>query len=147
MKNIIFICHGNICRSPAAEFIAKHYLKTIHRENEFNIKSQAVSLEEIGNDIYPPMKHELRRQSIPFSYHSSSLITQRDYDWADIIFYMDASNLRRLSYYVKDTDDKFLPIFYYSDGIDEIEDPWYTDRYEKVINQITQCIKDIFKNI
>ena len=147
MKNIIFICHGNICRSPAAEFIAKDYLKNHHRESEFNIISQAVSLEEIGNDIYPPMKNELRKQSVPFSYHASSLITQKDYEWADYVFYMDSSNLKRLHYYIQDTKNTLFPIYFYTKDVSEIEDPWYTGRYELVVKQIKKCIKDIFDNI
>ena len=67
MKTVIFVCHGNICRSCAAEYIAKDYLKKINRIKDFNIVSRAVSLEEIGNDIYPPMKRELTKQGIPFS--------------------------------------------------------------------------------
>lgn len=147
MKKIIFICHGNICRSPAAEFIAKDYLKSIGKEDDFLITSSAVSYEELGNDIYPPMKAELKRQGIPFSYHASNLLTQEEYDKADYVFYMDASNARRISYYIKDNKGICFPIFKFTHTIFEIEDPWYTDRYEKVVNQLKQCIKDIFANI
>ena len=143
MRNIIFICHGNICRSVAAEYIAKD----MDKEHRFNIISRATSLEEIGNDIYPPMKRELNRQSIPFSYHQATRITQKDYDWADVIYYMDDNNLYYLNRLLVDTGNKFKPVFMYTSGIDEIEDPWYTGNFTKVVNQLKQCIKDIFNNI
>ena len=142
MRNIIFICHGNICRSVAAEYIAKD----MDKDHRFNIISRATSLEEIGNDIYPPMKRELNRQSIPFSYHQATRITQKDYDWADVIYYMDDNNLYYLNRLLVDTDDKFKPVFMYTSGIDEIEDPWYTGNFTKVVNQLKECIKDIFNN-
>ena len=143
MRNIIFICHGNICRSVAAEYIAKD----MDKDHRFNIISRATSLEEIGNDIYPPMKRELNRQSIPFSYHQATRITQKDYDWADVIYYMDDNNLYYLNRLLVDTDDKFKPVFMYTSGIDEIEDPWYTGNFTKVVNQLKECIKDIFNNL
>lgn len=143
MKNIIFVCHGNICRSVAAEYIAKD----IDKEHRFNIISRATSLEEIGNDIYPPMKRELNRQSIPFSYHAATRINQKDYDWADYIFYMDDNNRYYLSRLLDDKNNKIKPIYLYSEGINEIEDPWYTGNFFKVVNELKQCIKDIFMNI
>ena len=143
MRNIIFICHGNICRSVAAEYIAKD----MDKEHRFNIISRATSLEETGNDIYPPMKRELNRQSIPFPYHQATRITQKDYDWADVIYYMDDNNLYYLNRLLVDTDDKFKPVFMYTSGIDEIEDPWYTGNFTKVVNQLKECIKDIFNNL
>lgn len=141
MKKIIFICHGSICRSPAAEFIMKHLT------NEFDVTSRAVSYEEIGNDIYPPMKRELNRRGIPFEIHHASRITNKDYEEADYIFYMDSSNRRYLSSMFNDTANKIHPIFVFTPEISEIEDPWYTDNYSKVCDQITKCCKDIINNI
>lgn len=92
MKKIIFVCHGNICRSPAGEYICKYLVKKFGRENEFSICSRAVSYEEIGNDIYPPMKRELIKNNIPLDRHMAKRITMEDYNHADYIFYMDNSN-------------------------------------------------------
>lgn len=147
MKKIIFVCHGNICRSPAAEFIAKAYLKEVNRENEFEITSMAVSLEEIGNDIYPPMKEELRNEGIPYERHYASRIGQNDYEKADYIFYMDSSNLSYLNRLINNHKNIIFPINNWTPSISHIEDPWYTDRYKKVCTEIKQCILDIFKNI
>ena len=141
MKKIIFVCHGSICRSPAAEFIAKSL------SSDYEFASRAVSYEEIGNDIYPPMKRELTRLGIKFDRHYASRITKEDYDSADYIFYMDSSNKYYLSRMFDDSNNKILPIFYFTPEISEIEDPWYTGNYSKVCDQITKCIREILKSI
>lgn len=141
MKKIIFVCHGSICRSPAAEFIMKSL------SDRYEVTSRAVSYEEIGNDIYPPMKRELNRRGIKYTLHSASRISQHDYDSCDYIFYMDGSNKRYLTSMFIDKANKIYPIYAFTPEISEIEDPWYTDNYQKVCDQITQCIKDIIKHI
>lgn len=141
--NIIFVCHGNICRSVAAEYIAKKM--DIH--HHFNIISRATSYEEIGNDIYPPMKQELYRQDIPFDIHHATRINKDDYDWADYIFFMDDENKYYLDKILVDSQNKIKPIYLYTPSINEIEDPWYTRNFHKVVEQIKTCLKDIFSNI
>ena len=89
MKKIVFVCHGNICRSPTVEYVFKHIAKELGREDEFVVVSKATSYEEIGNDIYPPMKRALIDLNIPFSSHRASRFTKEDYESADYIFYMD----------------------------------------------------------
>ena len=147
MKTIIFVCHGSICRSPAAAFIAKQYLKELGRDNEFNIIIRATSSEEIGNDVYPPMKRELFRRGIKMYSHAASRIRQVDYDNADYIFYMDYENQYSLLRQIDDYKSMLLPINKWTSSITEIEDPWYTGRYQLVCDEITECIKDIFKHI
>ena len=147
MKTIIFVCHGSICRSPAAAFIAKKYLKEIGRESEFNILIRATSSEEIGNDVYPPMKRELIKRGILLYPHAAQRISQKDYDNADYIFCMDDENYYSLARQIRDYKSIIYRINRWTKGIHEIEDPWYTNRYEKVCNQITDCIHDIFANI
>ena len=137
---IIFVCHGSICRSPAAEFILKSL------SDNYDVISRAVSNEEIGNDVYPPMKNALNRACIPFERHSAKRISNEDYDWADYIFYMDDENLYYLHRFFPNSE-KIKPINLYTPSIGEIEDPWYTGRYDLVVSQITQCIKDIIKSI
>jgi protein-tyrosine phosphatase len=136
---VIFVCHGSICRSPAAECIFASLT------DEFEVCSRAVSHEEIGNDIYPPMKAELRRRGIPLIPHSATHISNGDYADADYVFYMDESNRRRLFAMGMDNPKKTLPIFAFTPEITEVEDPWYSGRYELVCDQITQCCKDIIK--
>ena len=147
MKRIIFVCHGSICRSPAAEFIFKNELKRRGLESEFEVTSLALSNEEIGNDIYPPMKRELDRVGIPYERHYARKITMDDYIHADLIFYMDDSNKRIISYLLNDRDNKIKPIYFYTDDVYEIEDPWYTDNFSKVVSQIKRCVNDILDNI
>ena len=147
MKTIIFVCHGSICRSPAAAFIAKQYLKEIGRESEFNVIIRATSSEEIGNDVYPPMKRELFRRGIKMYPHAAQRIRQIDYDYADYIFYMDYENQYSLMRQIDDYKSILAPINKWTNGITEIEDPWYTGRYQLVCDEITECIKDIFKHI
>ena len=147
MKTIIFVCHGSICRSPAAAFIAKQYLKEINRDKEFNVLIRATSSEEIGNDVYPPMKRELARRGIQMYPHAASRIRQVDYENADYIFCMDDENFYSLFRQLDNHKGIIYRINKYTPSIYEIEDPWYTGRYEKVCDEITDCIHDIFKNI
>lgn len=147
MRKIIFVCHGSICRSPAAEMIFRKEIAKAGREGEFEVTSLALSNEEIGNSIYPPMRNCLISYGIKIYPHIARRLTQKDLDECETLFYMDASNRRILSYLINDTNNKCKPVFYYSSGIDEIEDPWYSDRYDLVVKQLTQCIKDILKNL
>lgn len=140
MKKIIFVCHGNICRSVAAEFIMKSMT------DKFEIISRATSYEEIGNDIYPPMKRELTKNNIPYKRHYAQRIDKQDYDSSDYIFYMDDENRYMLERMFPNSN-KIFPIYKFTSGINEIEDPWYSDRFDLVVRQITQCIKDILNNI
>lgn len=140
MKKIIFVCHGNICRSVAAEYIMKSLT------NNFVIVSRATSYEEIGNDIYPPMKRELLKNNIPFDRHYATRIDYKDYESSDYIFYMDDENRYMLERMFPNSN-KLYPIYKYSKNIFEIEDPWYTGRFDLVVSQIKQCVKDILANI
>ena len=147
MKTIIFVCHGSICRSPAAAFIAKKYLKEVGRESEFAILIRATSSEEIGNGIYPPMKRELIRRGVPLYPHAAQRINQAVYERADYIFCMDDENYYSLLRQIDDHKHIIYRINRWTKHINEIEDPWYTGRYEKVCDQIVDCIHDIFDNI
>jgi protein-tyrosine phosphatase len=111
MRRIIFVCLGNICRSPAAEYIFKSVIKSLNLEGEFEVVSRATSYEEVGNDIYPPMKRELLKNQIVLGSHSATRITQKDYDWADYIFYMEETNKRSLDYILTDTRNIIKPIY------------------------------------
>ena len=147
MKTIIFVCHGSICRSPAAAFMARKYLKERGREDEFKVLIRATSSEEIGNDVYPPMKRELSKRGVPLYPHAAQRIRQIDYDNADYIFYMDFENKYSLMRQIDDYKSILFPINKWTNSITEIEDPWYTGRYQLVCDEIEECLKDIFANI
>ena len=139
--NIIFVCHGNICRSPVAEIL----FKELDVECKFNVCSRATSLEEIGNDIYPPMKRVLISHGNKFDRHYATRISKSEFDAADYIFYMDTNNL----YYLErlfGRSTKYHLITEYLDNI-EIEDPWYTDRFEFVYQRIKEAIESIYKKM
>ena len=97
MIRILFVCHGNICRSPMGEFILKDLAGQAGREGAFEIASRAVSREEIGNGLYPPARRELQKHGVPCEGHQARQITLEDYRHFDRIYYMDASNARYLS--------------------------------------------------
>ena len=143
--NIIFICHGNICRSPVGEILLKKKLKENGCGNEIAVFSRATSFEEIGNDIYPPMKRVLHSNGIEFNRHYATRITQDEFNKADYIFYMDKNNLFYLNRMFGESK-KFHLISEYDDG-QEVEDPWYTNRFEYVFNLINKYIESIYKKV
>lgn len=108
--HILFICHGNICRSPMAEMIMKEMVRQKGLEAKFEISSMAATTEEMGHDIYPPAKRALDAHHIPYTKRKASLITERDYRWADYIIAMDEENMYDLSRLTQgDPDKKSLP--------------------------------------
>ena len=147
MKTIIFVCHGNICRSVAAEYIMKNKLIKYHLEDRFNVISRATSTEEIGNDIYPPMKRALYNKEIPFYCHHAKQITKEDYESASYIYYMDEFNKRNLSYLINDYKNIIFPITIYTSKYSLIDDPWYTGQFDEVVNELEECIENIIQRI
>lgn len=143
---MLFVCHGNICRSAAAEAIALDMVTKMGRQDDFLFDSAAVSMEEIGNPMYPPMRRELLSRGIAISPHYARQITKSDIERFDVIFYMDESNrifLHRMGL----LKDNVKSICEYGDGFKEIEDPWYSGRYGKVVDQITLCLKAYFSSL
>ena len=147
MKTIIFVCHGNICRSPAAEWIMKHLLLKYKLEEDFFVISRATSLEEIGNDIYPPMKRALYNKEIPFFEHHAKRITLEELEKADYVFYMDELNKRYMERLFGPLPDKCKIITKYSDYPEYIDDPWYTGDFDNVVEQIENCCDDIIQKV
>ena len=112
---IIFVCHGNICRSPMAEFIFRQLVKEEGRENEFAISSAAVSYEEEGNGIYPYAADTLRKHGIPFGRHQAHRISKEEYEEADLVIVMDSSNLRLMGR-ISENCDKVHKLLEYADA-------------------------------
>ena len=142
--NIIFICHGNICRSPLGEILLNNLL-TDEEKKRVHVYSRATSLEEIGNDIYPLMKRVLYAHGDEFNRHYATRITKEEFDEADYIFYMDRNNL----YYLErmfGPSNKFHLISEYDDRR-EVEDPWYTERFEYVYQLIKKYVQTIYKKV
>ena len=143
--NIVFVCHGNICRSPVAEIILSDLIKEAHLDNEIKVISRATSLEEIGNDIYPPMKRVLSNHGYYDVHHYAQRMSKSEFDDADYIFYMDYNNLYYLTRLFGESE-KYHLITEYLDN-QEIEDPWYTNRFEFVYQRIKKAVESIYKRI
>ena len=120
MHKILFVCHGNICRSPMAHYVLLDMVKKAGRMDDFQITSVAVSREELGNPVYPPAKREMNRHGVACDGHHARQITQADVDHFDHIYYMDSSNLRYLQRMFPG-ETKFKPFLNRN-----VADPWYT---------------------
>ena len=145
MYNILFVCYGNICRSPMAEMIFKDLIYKNNKRYMLNCSSAATSMEEYGNGIYPKAKKVLEEHGINVEKHLVSIIKKDDYDKYDYIVCMDNNNYRSLlNVFDGDKDNKVRLLLSFTDNNGEIEDPWYTDNFEKVFNQINMGCNSLF---
>ena len=148
MKKILFVCHGNICRSPMAEYIFKDMVEKAGRESEFEIASAATSTEELGNPVYPPARRILADHGIGCQGHSAQQITRREYEYYDYIICMDHNNLRNLRYVIgDDRDGKVSLLLDYTDSPHDVADPWYTDNFEVCYRDILMGCQGLLREI
>ena len=139
MINIMFVCHGNICRSPMAEFVLKDMVAKRKISHNFHIESSATSREEIGNDIYYGTKNKLKKVGVPFTPRRATQITKSDYDKYDFILCMDNNNIRNLSRIIpNDKSNKIKLLLDFSNNPRNIADPWYTGNFEDTYNDIIE---------
>ena len=140
MNRICFICLGNICRSPMAEYILKDMLSKNNIDNVI-VESRATSYEEQGNDMYPKAKKVLNQKGIPYNRREAKRLENKDYDKYDIFYYMEDKNLKNIERILESTDkcQKLLD--------KDIEDPWYTNNFEKVFEEIEVGCKEIIKKL
>ena len=136
MPRIMFVCHGNICRSPMAEFIMKDLTKN---DSNFYIASSATSREEIGNSIYSPAKKILNMHHITYTNHYARQLEASDYDKYDYIIIMDTNNEYNIKRIIKsDPEHKIRKLLSFIGSDADVSDPWYTNEFEK-------CFQDIYK--
>lgn len=148
MINIMFVCHGNICRSTMAEFVLKDMVKKKNLDNKFNIASSATSREEIGNDTHYGTKQKLREMNIPFTPRKAVQITKADYDKYDYILCMDRNNIRNISRIIpNDKDSKIKLLLDFSQNPRSIADPWYTGNFDETYDDILEGCECLLKYI
>lgn len=148
MIKILFVCHGNICRSVMAEYIFKDMAAKAGRSDEFLIDSAATSREELGNDIYPPAKRKLNEKGIPFGRHYARQVTEQDYDNYDYLILMDEINARNIKRIIPDDPEGKISLLMSWAGKDaSVADPWYTGDFEKSYADISEACSAILKKI
>ena len=141
MIKICFVCLGNICRSPMAEFIMKDKIKKLNMQDNFFITSKATSYEENGNDMYIYAKDKLDEKNIPYTKHVAQRLEFNDYDKYDYFICMEDSNIRNtLKIFKEDKQNKIIKL---SDK--DIEDPWYTGNFDKTYNELIKGIDKLIK--
>lgn len=139
MKKVLFVCHGNICRSPMAEAVFRHMLEERGLGERFAVDSAAVSAEEIGNPVYPEANRTLVAHGLPASNHHAWQLTRADYDRYDFFIGMDQENIYRMrQIFGGDSQRKVGLLLAYTEHPQEVEDPWYTGRFDRVFDLITQ---------
>lgn len=141
---ILFVCHGNICRSPMAEFVMKYLVKEAGLEDQFEIASAATSTEEIGNPVYPPARRKLEEHGISCEGKRARVITRDDYHFYDQIVVMDSENIQSLRWlFGKDKDRKVKLLMDYTDHPGEVADPWYTGDFEATWQDVSEGCKSL----
>jgi protein-tyrosine phosphatase len=143
MKNkILFVCHGNICRSPMAEFVMKHLVEEKGLQDQFEIESAATSTEEIGNPVYPPARRKLAEHGIGCQGKTARQMTKDDYRHYDYIIVMDRNNVRNLHRLLGgDPDQKISLLMDYTRHPGQVADPWYTGDFEATwIDVLEGCV-------
>ena len=141
MKKIMFVCHGNICRSPMAEFIFRNIAERLGRGNEFSVSSCATSTEEIwggiGNPVYPPAKAELAKHGISCEGKRAVQLKKSDYDKYDLFIGMDSMNIRNMYRILgSDPDCKIRKLMEFTDRGGDVADPWYSGRFDVAYRDI-----------
>ncbi len=137
MIKILFVCHGNICRSPMAQFIFADLVRQRGLGGEFFIESAATSREEIGNSIYDPAQRKLKSMGIPFDSHYATQVKKSDYDAYDYLIIMDRNNQRNLMRIVgDDPQGKIHMLMSYTGETRDVADPWYTGDFDRTYDDL-----------
>lgn len=139
MTKILFVCHGNICRSPMAEFVMKDLVEKSGAADRLAIASAATSAEEIGNPVYPPARRELAKHGIGCSGKTARQMTAADYGQYDLLIGMDSANLRNMRCICGgDPEGKIRRLLDFTDRPGDVADPWYTGDFETTWRDVSR---------
>ena len=149
MMKILFVCHGNICRSPMAEFVMKDLVEKAGLGERLYIESAATSREEIGNPVYPPARRKLAEHGIGCEGHAARQITARDYQDFDLLIAMDSANLRNMRrFYGGDPAGKIHMLLDYAGRPgEEVADPWYTGDFQATWQDVSAGCAGLLKQL
>ena len=147
-KKLLFVCHGNICRSPMAEMVMKRLVREAGCSEQFEIASAATSTEEIGNPVYPPARRKLAEHGISCEGKRARQITPDDYFHYDRIIAMDRNNLRNLRRILgEDTDGKISLLMDYTNRSGDVADPWYTGDFEATWRDVLEGCRGLLTEL
>ena len=148
MIKILFVCHGNICRSPMAEFVMKDMVKKKGISDMFEIASAATSTEALGETVYPPARRKMNEKGINCSGKTARQMTTDDYGYYDYIVAMDRLNLRNMSRFVgNDPDNKVSLLMDYTSTPRDVADPWYTGDFEQTWDDVCAGCKGLLERL
>jgi len=139
MTKILFVCHGNICRSPMAEFVFKDLVKNKKCDSAFFIDSAATSSEELGNEMHIGTRRKLTKENVPYTSHSARKLTLSDYNKYDYIIGMDENNIRNMMrIFGEDRESKIYRLLDFSNYSRDIADPWYTGDFNATYDDVVE---------
>ncbi len=148
MTRILFVCHGNICRSPMAEFVMKDLVRQAGLEGQFHIESAATSTEEIGNPVYPPARRKLAEHGIDCAGKTARQLANADYDAFDLLIGMDRANLRNMHRICGgDFAGKLHLLMDYTGHPGDVADPWYTDDFETTWRDVLAGCQGLLREV
>jgi len=146
MTKVLFVCLGNICRSPMAEYVFKDMVKKQGVEDEFYIDSAATSSEEVGNSVHRGTRNKLQQMNIKCGNHLARKITPKDYDTFDFIIGMEERNIINIKRIIgEDKENKVFKLLDFSDNSRDIADPWYTGNFDKTYDDIVEGLEGFMK--
>ena len=148
MIKVMFVCHGNICRSPMAEFIMKKIIPDAGLSDEVSISSSATSTEELGNPVYPPARSELAKHGIGCAGKTAVQLRKSDYGSYDLFIGMDTANIRNMNrIFGGDKDGKIYKLLSFAGRGDDVSDPWYSRDFAKAYADIEEGCKGLLTYI